>query len=297
MGAAALPQDQFTAIQLADGARIAVGETGAGRAIVCVHGWAGSAAFFAPQVHGLSDRFRLVRPDLRGHGQSSRQGPFTIDRLADDLVELVQALALRDAVVLGWSMGAMVVWRAFARAPGAMAAAIAGVVVVDMSAKITNAPDWPLGLPQGAGDVDLPTQMAADWPAYADAFTPNVFAPGAPAAIQEEARALFRCNDAGAMAGFWAAMAMADCRVDVASVPAPMMVCYGAKSRLYAPEAAAWIAAAAPYGQCVRFEASGHAPHLEEPARFNAMLAEFAGSVGRSTEPKITAAGASRAAG
>ena len=53
----------------------AAGPPGDGaRPIVFLHGWACHGSYFAPQLKGLSDRFRIVAPDLRGHRFSHRPG-------------------------------------------------------------------------------------------------------------------------------------------------------------------------------------------------------------------------------
>ena len=63
---------------------------------------------WAPQFHQLTDRYRVIAVDLRGHGESAvGSDGLGISRLADDLATLLTALDLRDAVVVGHSMGGM----------------------------------------------------------------------------------------------------------------------------------------------------------------------------------------------
>jgi pimeloyl-[acyl-carrier protein] methyl ester esterase len=250
--------------------------------LLCIHGWAADSRFFDLQAQALSAHFRVVRPDLRGHGASSRLAPFTLDQLARDCAAIAEALNLDRVIVVGWSMGAMVAWRAMASDP-AFAARIAGLVVIDMAARITNGPDWDLGLSTQDEDSDdsarLTAAMRRDWPAFAAAFTPNVFAPNPPPGLTALSAALFANNDPTVMAAFWTSMAETDCRADVASIGAPMLICYGDHSRLYHSQSAHWLAGAAGRGHAVGFAHSGHAPHLEEPELFNRLTLEFAGTI------------------
>lgn len=78
------------------------------------------------------------------------------------------------------------------------------------------------------------------------------------------------------MARAWESLIAEDARPAVAACPVPLLAVRGARSRVYPPETADWIARAAPRGARREFAASGHAPHLEEPEAFAALLAAFA---------------------
>ena len=65
-----------------------------------------SGAFFKPQIQGLGEEFRVIAPDLRGCGDSAgRPGTYQVPRYAKDLAELLDHLDLREATLVGWSMG------------------------------------------------------------------------------------------------------------------------------------------------------------------------------------------------
>lgn len=98
-------------LTMSDGARIAYRIKGAGPALVMVHGWSQSGAMFQHQLDQLSDRFTVIVPDIRGHGDSPDPGcGLRMARLAADLNELVGQLGLTRFSLLGWSMGASVLW-------------------------------------------------------------------------------------------------------------------------------------------------------------------------------------------
>ena len=83
---------------------------GSGRPLLLVHGYPLNRTTWRPQVDNLTDAARVIAPDLRGHGESNAPDePYTVDRLADDLVELLDELGLAEPVVVaGLSMGGYV---------------------------------------------------------------------------------------------------------------------------------------------------------------------------------------------
>ncbi|MFD7701457.1 alpha/beta fold hydrolase [Streptomyces caelestis] len=103
----------------ADGARLHVEVHGPERApaVVLVHGWTCSTAFWAAQIRELAADHRVVAYDQRGHGRTPASPACSTDALADDL-EAVLTTALapgEQAVVAGHSMGGMTVMAAAGR--------------------------------------------------------------------------------------------------------------------------------------------------------------------------------------
>ncbi|WP_218151580.1 alpha/beta fold hydrolase [Novosphingobium sp. CF614] len=93
-----------------DGARVPYRIKGEGPPLLMIHGWSQSGAMFQHQLDTLSDRYRVIVPDLRGHGQSpAPAGGLRISRLARDIHELLAILGIERAALLGWSMGVSVI--------------------------------------------------------------------------------------------------------------------------------------------------------------------------------------------
>lgn len=80
---------------------------GSGPAVVLLHGWPLDSRSWEPQLHPLLQAgYRVVTYDRRGFGRSNRPTcGYDFDTLADDLATVVDALDLRDAVVVGFSLG------------------------------------------------------------------------------------------------------------------------------------------------------------------------------------------------
>jgi pimeloyl-ACP methyl ester carboxylesterase len=93
---------------------IAYDDSGSGIPTVFVHGFPLDRGVWRPQVSGLGQLCRCIVPDLRGFGDSLVEGPFTMDRYADDIAELLDSCSVRRAVIAGCSMGGYVAfafWR------------------------------------------------------------------------------------------------------------------------------------------------------------------------------------------
>jgi pimeloyl-ACP methyl ester carboxylesterase len=96
--------------------------------VLLVHGWTCNQTFWSAQVEHLAGRYRIITPDLAGHGRSvSDRGAWTIDGFAADVCRLVDHLRLQRVVLVGHSMGGAVALEAAAR----LGAGVGVVVVVD----------------------------------------------------------------------------------------------------------------------------------------------------------------------
>lgn len=114
-----------------DGGNLYVVEKGPpdARPLVLLHGITLAARVWGYQLRDLSDRYRVIAVDLRGHGQSTagREG-FGLHLLAEDLCTVLERLDLRDAIVVGHSMGGMTLMRFCGDHPQVLDERVAGVV-------------------------------------------------------------------------------------------------------------------------------------------------------------------------
>ena len=258
-----------------DGSCIFYRDEGGGRPVVLLHGMMAHGGFFERQRVLASD-FRLVTVDLRGHGQSRGDGAGgSVAALAEDVAELVEQLDLQGAIGIGWSLGAAVLWRLLSGAAGRR---FAGAVIVDMTPRVLNGDGWTLGLSPEMCDARRQA-MAEDFPSFALAAGSAIFAQP----VRKEHRALadwagaeFARNDAAGIAATWSSLVGEDLRGALPKIGLPTIVVHGVHSQLYGAATAEHLVAALPNARAVPFPRSGHAPHLEEPERFNALVKDFA---------------------
>lgn len=93
---------------LVNGARLYYVDEGRGPPLLMVHGLGASHSDWEHQVGAFSRVFRVVAPDLRGHGDSDAFGPFSVERFATDLLQLAEQLGIGNFALMGHSMGGAV---------------------------------------------------------------------------------------------------------------------------------------------------------------------------------------------
>lgn len=85
-------------------------DSGTGRPVVFVHGWQTAAQYWARSAPALQSTRRVITYDHRGHGRSDDALKATVPALAADLQQLLAALDLSSATLVGHSMGCSVIW-------------------------------------------------------------------------------------------------------------------------------------------------------------------------------------------
>ncbi|MER7480140.1 alpha/beta hydrolase [Streptomyces sp. NPDC126510] len=138
-------------------------------AVLLVHGWGGDGREWSPHAEALAGRFRVIVPDLRGHGRSPvpDEGNTPVE-MADDLAALLDG----PVVAVGHSMGGQVVNLLAVRHPHL----VRSVVALD-----------PAHGAHGTEVADIPARLAgyrADGARAAAAFVAAAFGPSAPAGLR-----------------------------------------------------------------------------------------------------------------
>jgi pimeloyl-ACP methyl ester carboxylesterase len=88
------------------GDRVAYRDAGQGHALLLIHGMAGSTATWAAIIPQLSKKFRVIAPDLLGHGMSAKpRGDYSLGAFAVFLRDLLDELGVDRATVVGQSLG------------------------------------------------------------------------------------------------------------------------------------------------------------------------------------------------
>jgi pimeloyl-ACP methyl ester carboxylesterase len=142
-GAEPLPATNDQGYVESDGARIWYATYGSGSPVILLHGGLGHSGNWGYQVPVLvRNGYRAVLIDSRGHGRSTRDArPFLYERMASDVLAVMDALRLEKAALVGWSDGACIALILAIKAP----ARVAGVYffACDMDPAGVKEITWP----------------------------------------------------------------------------------------------------------------------------------------------------------
>jgi non-heme chloroperoxidase len=137
--------DLVPAIDLSTGVTLSYQDAGQGRPLILLHGVCMSNRFFERNVEPLAAHHRVIAPDFRSHGDSPAvEGGHTVEQYARDLRALIEALELRDVVLVGWSMGSLVAWEYLSQ--NVEDCGVAGVVIVSQGPSDLTQEGWDYGI-------------------------------------------------------------------------------------------------------------------------------------------------------
>mgnify|MGYP006281573789 CR=1 FL=1 len=268
-------------ISTGDGASVYYEDSGDGPPLVLIHGWGCTPRFFTRNTDPLSKQVRVINMALRGHGPSeSVSYGHRISRYAADLRDLLAALDIVDATVLGWSMGAAVIWSHYELFGDER---MKKMIIVDQSPRqyaVPGGQDWQ-GIQVGCYDAEslavLRTMLALDSRASAEGIVHACFPDGS-APSQDEID--FFAGEIETTPGQVRADIMTDhtnldWRDIMSRIRIPALVIVGEKSLIWGPGGAEYPAHHIPDARIERFAKSGHMPFYHEPDKFNRVVAEF----------------------
>lgn len=260
-----------------NGATLYYEEYGTGPSIVFLHGVMAGLRFFEAQLSGLSDEYRTVAFDFRGHGRSSKtEAGHTLPQYARDLRAVLERLDLDDVVLVGWSMGALVSWEYVDRFGTDR---IRALVDVDMEPAPFQWEDYDHGSNDLDGLRDTLSAVQTDHLAFVDRIT-EALLKDLPSA---ETRTLILDEGARTPPPIKSAILfntlVVDYRDVLPDVDVPTLVCAGADEKWRSVASVEYAAELVPDARFERFEGSGHCPTIEQPDRFNRVVREFVESV------------------
>jgi 3-oxoadipate enol-lactonase len=251
-----------------DGTHIAWRSFGArdAPAVVMMHSLGSSASMWTPQIDALSQRFRVVAIDTRGHGRSDAPaGPYTVDQLGRDVVAVADHAALDTFHAIGLSLGGqMAMWLAV-HVPGR----VRSIVLANTAAKLGNHDTWQTRIHAATTD---------GMPSIRDAVLDRWFAPGFAQRHPDwfaQAQATFDTTDPVGYAGCCAALRDSDLSDVVSSIEVPTLVIGGDVDLATPPAQAMWLHEHIDGSELTIFDDAGHLSNLDRAAEFSDRLAQF----------------------
>ncbi|ALS26532.1 alpha/beta hydrolase [Paenibacillus cisolokensis] len=244
-----------------------------GRTIVLLHGFCGSSAYWENMPALLEGAGRLIIPDLRGHGRSSAPGDptYTMEQLADDVCELLDALEVDRAIVIGHSLGGYTAL-AFAERH---ADRLAGLGLVHS----TPLPDDETGKANRLKTAE--SILAGGLREVVDGLAPKLFAPRH---LETMAEAVQRVKEIGYRASAHGAAAVTrgmrerpDRRAVLERTGVPVLLVAGAEDGIVPPEKV--FAAHGPDTEKRIIQNCGHMGMIESPAEVAQAIHSFVENV------------------
>lgn len=234
-------------------------------ALVLLHGYSDSGFSFSRILPLLPADRRIIVPDLRGHGGSSRPpGSYGMDTLASDVLALLDALHVESAVVLGHSMGSLVAQRIATLAPDRVEA----LVLVGSAPSIHGL----AGLDEFRAAVDALGEPVPE--EFVRAFQESTIVRPVPLEFMDGVVA----ESLRLPARVWYELLVGMIEAPVVApgeIRARTLILWGTEDGVFGRDQQARLLELIPGARLRVVEGVGHAPHWEDPPRFAAELTGF----------------------
>jgi non-heme chloroperoxidase len=265
-------------VWLGDGVPIWYEERGAGRPLVLLQGLQFPAHhFWRKNIDALAAGNRVVMLDLRGQGLSGKpNGDHSVARNAADLDEVLAALDIRDAMLLGVAFGGIVTLQ-YLKDFGA--GRLRAIGLCEMTPRIMSAPGW-----EHPTFGDFPEEAALGYGggvradrSILDGFLDAAFADPLDRAEKAAMKAEMYLTPTEAVASIIDDMVKPDFRDFLPQIGVPVLLVYGRRNNPVMPGCVgAWMAERIPNAELVELETGGHSIFWEDPAGFNGAVVKFA---------------------
>jgi len=238
--------------------------------LVLLHAFPLNARMWEGQLSLADTGWRVIAPQLRGFdGGAGDPAAASVDDYAGDVIDLLDALHLKQVVVGGLSMGGYVAFALLRLA----ARYVQGLVLADTRSQA----DTPEGVAGRARLLQVVQDKGAT--AVADEMIPKLL--GATTqqtrpAVAEQVRSLVLASSIEGIAGaIRALMTRPDSTPLLASIHVPTLIIVGEEDTVTPPAASEEMHRAISGSELVRIARAGHLSNLEQPEPFNAALAGF----------------------
>ncbi len=222
-------------------------------------------SMWQPQIDHFQNDYFVICYDTRGHGASSTpQGPYTLQQLGQDVIELLDHLKIKKAIFCGISMGGLTgQWLAIHHP-----ARFSHVIVANTAAKIGQEQAWNdrAALVHAQGLQPIASTAAARW--FTDTFIQN---------HAEQVQKLQNDLAQGSAEGYAScceALSQADVREQLSSITVPVLVIAGQQDPVTTVADGQFLQQNIPQSQLVEINAS-HISNIEIPQAFNHAVQTF----------------------
>lgn len=233
-------------------------DAGTGEVILLLHGFCGNSGYWRLIFPEMAKDYRIIVPDLRGHGESGTpEGPYSMESFADDIAALLEKLNIPKATLLGHSMGGYITLAFAEKYPNLLNRF--GLI------HSTSFPDDEKGKEGRARNIALIRQQGME--AFIENLVPKLFAPAhlhhMTEAIDEVKRIGWLTNPNGAIASLEGMKARPDRTNILKETSLPVLLVAGADDQIIQPDRT--FSADRPNITKFLIHGSGHMSMFEKP--------------------------------
>ncbi len=246
-----------------------------GPTVLLAHGFGCDQNLWRLVTPVLAERFRVVLFDHTGAGRSDHsawnaQRYSSLDGYADDVLEICRELDLREVVLVGHSVSAMIAVLAANREPGRFAK----LVLLTPSPCYLDDGDYRGGFSRA--DIDeLLASLESNYLGWSAAMAPVIMGNPERPELGEELTNSFCRTDPAIARVFARATFLSDNRADLPKVTVPTLVIESAQDAIAPREVGRFTHEQIPGSRLVTLDAIGHCPQLSAPEATAAAIAEF----------------------
>lgn len=253
-----------------DDIQLAYTDAGLGQPVVLLHGYPFNRTLWNEQVGALSNSYRVITPDLRGHGESDASaGAATMNRMAQDVAALMDHLEISRAVIGGLSMGGYVALAFYKQFPSRVRA----LILADTRAQADTEEGKQTRYQQA--EKALAEGMAG----IADAMLPKLLTPDTvskhPEVVKRVRDMMLKTKPEGA-AGALLGMAERDDQTSLLSqISCPTLILVGREDPITPVQDSEKMHREIEGSRLVLIENASHVSNLEQTEQFNEELLRF----------------------
>ena len=275
-----LPDGEDRVVESADGAKIEVRVAGPEQApnpVVLVHGWTNDRRVWGAVAQRLVDGgHRVVLVNQRGHGGStSGDDGYTLDAIGNDVRAVLEQLDLRDALVVGHSMGGMATM-AFLTKHADARDRVAAVALVATAAAGVGVQGGAIGERIATHVISHPRlERVLESASVGPVLVRNTVGRTAAGSHLDAVRELFVATPPDVRAGFLGAMNKMDLAEALSELDVRAVVIVGSRDRLTPPRLAKRLVQSLPGARLVVLPDHGHMLPIEAPAELTEELEQL----------------------
>jgi pimeloyl-ACP methyl ester carboxylesterase len=245
-------------------------DSGSGPPVILLHGYPFNRSMWHEQVAALRANYRVITPDLRGHGDSdSSAGPATMNTMARDVGLLMDGLDISGAVIGGISMGgyvALAFWRLFPLR-------VRSLILADTRAQADTGETKQIRAQQAEKVV------AEGMAGIVDSMLPKLLAPETvskrPEVVKRIRDMMLRTKPEGAAAALLGMAARDDQTEHLSRIISPTLILVGREDAIAPLQDAERMHQEIGGSRLEVIETAGHVSNIEQPERFNKALTDF----------------------